>query len=76
MKLLINGNSIISFSEKIERVNEQGEKNIIKVWVGDDYYYVGTQDRDNYSIIEYSDTLPENFDPENYLFNNGEIIPK
>ena len=76
MKLLINGNSIISFSEKIERVNEQGEENIIKVWVGDGYYYVGTQDRDNYSIIEYSGILPENFDPENYLLNDGEIIPK
>src|ERR1035437_6264935 len=47
--VIING-EVMGCSTLIERVDAQGETNLIKVG-NTQYYYIGTNDRDSYEII-------------------------
>jgi hypothetical protein len=41
---------VVGQGNLIERVNEQNEENLIKVWDNGMFYYIGTEDRDEYII--------------------------
>lgn len=63
MILILDPNgTIIAICKKAERVNEQGEENLIKVWPTDDiesFWYIGTADRDSLSIDTIVADVPE-----------------
>jgi len=54
----------------IERVNAQGEQNLIKVLDNDMFYYIGTDDRDEYIIYPDLD-VPDPM--RNWKYINGEF---
>ena len=71
MIVVDNNSNVVGFGVKIERVNEQNEENLIKVWTDDEkYYYIGTIDRDDYVI--YNVDVPNNNKFWKYV--DGEFI--
>lgn len=52
MIVVDNNGKIVASSELIQRCDDNGEYGIIKVWIGQSFYYIGTQDRDTYQIID------------------------
>jgi hypothetical protein len=57
MILLDKEKYVINISEKIEIVNEQGEENLIKVWIGESFFYYATEDRFEYEIVDATPTI-------------------
>lgn len=52
MIVVDNNNIVIASSPFIQRCDDNGEYGIIKVWFDQGFYYIGTQDRDTYQIID------------------------
>ncbi len=70
MILINNDNVVLASSNIIERVDAQDEIGLIKV--GDDsFYYIGTDDRNTYRIIE-NVTAP---DSNEYQWINNQFVP-
>ena len=64
---------IIAKSSKVERVDTQGEKALIKVYrENDSFYYIGTTDRNSYNILSTEEKL-ENFASGKYIYGGGKI---
>lgn len=68
-------NIVLGSGPLIERVNENGEENLIKVWRKEnplgDSFYIGTLDRDLYSIygnLSVPDTT------KNWKYIDGEFV--
>jgi hypothetical protein len=65
---------IMGEAPEIIRVNTQGEENLIKVNVNPNeefgYYYIGTDDRDDYSIIDIDTPDPN----KQWRYIDGEFI--
>lgn len=59
---------VLASAELIERVDELGEQNIIKVSRDDSHFYIATEDRDSYIIYDGINTPTET---ENYTYING-----
>jgi hypothetical protein len=76
MKLVLNKkNQIVGHGSSVERVNAQGEKNLIKVSNNDSFFYIGTIDRDDYVFEEINDSdFPEDFISGKYLYINKEFV--
>lgn len=73
MKIVINKeNLVLDFGSEINRESFNGEQNLIKVSKNDSegFYYIGTNDRDDYQIIEIS-SLPQDFISGKYFYNNN-----
>lgn len=67
--ILVDTNGLVLASaDLIERVDEFGEENIIKVTREDSYFYIATEDRDSYVIY---DNIYTPTDTENYTYING-----
>jgi hypothetical protein len=77
MKIVTNQqNLIIGSGIEIIRESYQGETNLIKVILNNDeygFYYIGTEDRDLYKIIEIS-SIPDDFKNNKYFYNNRSFI--
>ena len=68
MKIVKDTNSVvIDYSEVIERVDAQGESNLIKVNKGNGFYYIGSVDRDQYEIIDVP-SVPDDFVSGKYKY--------
>lgn len=52
MIVVDNNNIVIASSPLIQRCDDNGEYGIIKVWFDQEFYYIGTQDRDTYQIVD------------------------
>jgi hypothetical protein len=63
-------NTIIAVCESAERVDDQGEKSLIKVVVDANggFYYIGTVDRDTY-VITNGVTVPSDYPGVTYTFD-------
>lgn len=60
MKIVIDvNNKVFAWGDEITRVDAQGETNLIKVEKDGGFFYIGTQDRDLYQIIDVP-TVPQN----------------
>lgn len=70
MIVVDNNNKVIASSELIQRCDDNGEYGIIKVWIGQSFYYIGTQDRDTYQIIDGIDVDIT----KQWEFINGNVI--
>lgn len=71
MILLDKEKYVINISEKIEIVNEQGEKNLIKVWQGESFFYYATNDRFDYEIVDVNPTIQTE---KRLKYINGEFV--
>lgn len=65
---------VVGHGIKVERVDAQGESNLIKVTVHNDgpnnFYYIGTDDRDEYTFHNVTITN----DDATYEYINGELF--
>jgi hypothetical protein len=65
---------VIGEGQEITIVNTQGEENLIKVNVNPDeeygFWYIGTEDRDTYQILDLSTPDPE----KQWKFIDNEFI--
>jgi hypothetical protein len=66
---------VVGYGHSIERVDAQGEENLIKVTVNPDieygFYYIGTEDRDEYVI--YTDlNIPD--ETKQWKYIDGQFI--
>jgi len=77
MKILVNQkDEVICKGYNIYRCNFQEEKNLIKINVNqniDDYYYIGTIDRDDYLIFDVNE-IPSDYEDSKYLYKNNNFI--
>lgn len=70
-------NDIVIDYGKITRVDEQGETDLIKVIKTDGYvYYIGTADRQYWSIIPNVDNIPEDFVSKGYYYVGNEWLKR
>ena len=81
MKILRNtDNIVLQVGTSIDRVEFEGMKNVIKVDTTipvPDIFYIATEDRDTYEILERND-IPEDYYPSGYYLE-GDVwtyIPK
>lgn len=70
MIVVDNNGKIIASSQLIQRCDDNGEYGIIKVWIDQSFYYIGTQDRDTYQIIDGIDVDMS----RNWEFVNGSAV--
>ena len=73
--IVIDTNNVVFDYGTIERVNKDGEINLIKITRPDGYiWYVGTSDRDLWEIVKDVLDIPEDFTQGKYLYVDGEWI--
>ena len=74
MIVVNNDGIVVGYGHSIERVNAQGEENLIKVIVNPNeqygFYYIGTVDRDDYVI--YDENIPD--ETKSWEYIDGEFI--
>jgi hypothetical protein len=74
MIVVNNDGIVVGYGDSIERVNAQGEENLIKVIVNPNeqygFYYIGTVDRDDYVI--YDENIPD--ETKSWEYIDGEFI--
>lgn len=72
MIVIDTNNIVLGSGPLIERVNAQGEENLIKVCRTEetdrDFFYIGTDDRDQYTILEDLTVLDST---KNWKYVNG-----
>jgi len=72
MIVVNNEDLVIGYGESIEIVDAQGEENLIKVTIGGGFYYIGTDDRDTYQILNID--TPDNTKQWKYIDGEFEEV--
>jgi hypothetical protein len=72
MIVVNNEDVVIGYGESIEIVDAQGEENLIKVTINGGFYYIGTDDREFYQIIDID--TPDNTKTWKYIDGQFEEI--
>ena len=66
MKVLRNvDNIVLQVGINIDRVDYEGQSNVIRVETSEDLFYISTDDRDTYEIFERDD-IPSDYYPSGY----------
>lgn len=73
MVVITNTKDVVTnHGDTASRVDEQREKDLIKVRVGVHYYYIGTVDRRDWKVNTITkDAFPDDFAPGRYLHKSG-----
>ena len=70
-------NLVLQVGINIDRVEHEGEQNVIRVETSNDLFYIATKDRDTYEIFDRDD-IPNDYYPSGYYLENDvwTYIPK